>query len=428
MDLVAPNSIYPCLDEFSILVNKPELDTTQYVRLLRVYVAEQRTTKWRQLQYVREHKLPLNNLLNLDCHSFSPAFKFYCFVYVALNASSGAVAVRGPVICKPTVIDVDTDTVNDVPDDEPDIQLLASAGPSLDVRATGQYGLTNAQRQNRHEASDTVGYAAPIDVSCDCSNKHVEVRLSNSSAANIVRVHISRCTGNYDYSLSPVIDHGSEHVNVCVLKLTERSAPTIVELASPLTLMDTSGTSDSSLRLRDGQLAVDPLIHILANGSIRHRLKSRYLRLECQRDLQLALRLSPEHRGEVSASRTSVTTEPPANSSLSLFTLDLLRPIHYTVLAFSGFVVIATLLYALVYLTVRVSRPKVQILELEAEPPTTSESQLAASQHSFSFADADSMEMDYYDYNVTLLPHSKSFSVFRETPDSDDRNDDKISL
>lgn len=138
VEIVCPDSIYPCLDEFKLIVTKPDLSRDNYIRLVRVYKAQHVSHDVKSLTYIREFKLPTNNLLNFDCQFFSADFKFFCFVFVAKNISSGAVSFESEPLCKPTIIlpDDHHNAVEDVTEPQyildNQIHRLEPAGPSVD--------------------------------------------------------------------------------------------------------------------------------------------------------------------------------------------------------------------------------------------------------------------------------------------------------
>lgn len=91
--MISKKSIYPCYNQFLILMTDLEEfeDGRRFIRLVRVYTSVdlfEDGSDLRKLNYVREYKLPYNNVLQLNCSRDFPLFpptniKFYCFQFVA---------------------------------------------------------------------------------------------------------------------------------------------------------------------------------------------------------------------------------------------------------------------------------------------------------------------------------------------------------
>lgn len=91
--MISKKSIYPCYNQFLILITDLDdfEDERRFIRLVRVYTSDNMIedgSDLRKLNYVREYKLPKNNVLQLNCTIDFPLFppstiKYYCFQFVA---------------------------------------------------------------------------------------------------------------------------------------------------------------------------------------------------------------------------------------------------------------------------------------------------------------------------------------------------------
>lgn len=125
IEMISKKSIYPCYNQFLILIT--DLDEFEderiYIRLLRVFTSVdpfEDGSDLRKLNYVREYKLPYNNVLQLNCSRDFPSFppskiKFYCFQFVAKDKVTRMVydKVHRPK-CRPSLILNNERTMNNV--------------------------------------------------------------------------------------------------------------------------------------------------------------------------------------------------------------------------------------------------------------------------------------------------------------------------
>ncbi|KAI1303069.1 hypothetical protein HDE_02408 [Halotydeus destructor] len=424
VNLKSANSIYPCLDFYQVLIEQPSLGVTGLIRLLRIYVTQQPATSVKNLIYIREYKIPPSNLLNIECQLFAALYKYYCFVYVAINESTNAVKVRSVPVCKLTMIDhsgdPSTEGQGSSEDMESTLNHLPLAGPSLDVRGTSlHYGLSKKlYYQNKvQQGSET---SRTIEVNCECTDdKYTTIPLAQINASVAIKLYISRCHGHdsdedqrLDNGLNGRLVSAINPVNVCILNLTKGSSR-LLRLESPFIALDSLA---STLKLRDGPLKVDPLLRVV-NGSIFHQLKSPFIRIEASRDAFLSLRLFEQFndgRGKGGRERTTankmrrtLARGREGEEEEGQLWFNLLSPLHYSALGFGAFTVAAILLYSCACLTSYRKRTiVVQISDIEDE--ITDNSYVAQSSVvPFEFADdVDSLEMDYYDYHATLLANN----------------------
>lgn len=89
--MISKKSIYPCYSQFLILfTDLDEFEERRFIRLVRIFTLDRKEDESnpRKLSYLREYKLPYNNVLQLNCSSDFPLFppstiKYYCFQFVA---------------------------------------------------------------------------------------------------------------------------------------------------------------------------------------------------------------------------------------------------------------------------------------------------------------------------------------------------------
>lgn len=123
--MISKKSIYPCYNQFLILITDLDEfeDERRFIRLLRVYTSDnsfEDGSNLRKLNYVREYKLPYNNVLQLNCSRDFPIFpptkiKFYCFQFVAKDKVTRMVydKVHRPK-CRPSLTLDNERTMNNV--------------------------------------------------------------------------------------------------------------------------------------------------------------------------------------------------------------------------------------------------------------------------------------------------------------------------
>lgn len=377
--------MHPCLDTFNILVETNFL-ALNFSRLIRIYSTSNNQLPLRKFKYIKEYKLPSTNLLKIDCHLLPNAYKYYCFVFVAVNPSNNAIAFRSDPKCRAT--EVDTLTEEEInKENSADKGLIAHlkpAGSSLNTR-----GMAHLEGADGKFATNQI-----IDeINCECNN----LTFMNFTKSTTVILEISACNlpekreklwfGSVELNetetyLDPLSLIMSDRY-VCVLKLPRRHL--IAELINvPTSII-------RSVVVRDGLHSIDPQLTV-SNRSIKHELKSSYLRLETLANVKLVLKFTSSKHNE-------------AKESIHWFYS--LTEVHYTLLALILFTVCSLLSLIFMALTTRKRKPKVQIM-LNEEGPYTSESYLGNSTVSqFSFAeDVNSLEMDYYDYIHPFVPRS----------------------
>ena len=117
--MISKKSIYPCYSQFLILFT--DLDEFEeerrFVRLVRIFTLDRKEDESnpRKLSYLREYKLPYNNVLQLNCSSDFPLFppstiKYYCFQFVAKDKVTRIIydKVHRPK-CRPSLLSENDD-------------------------------------------------------------------------------------------------------------------------------------------------------------------------------------------------------------------------------------------------------------------------------------------------------------------------------
>lgn len=217
-------SVHPCLDTFDILMTTPNITDDKYIRLIRVYTSNHTQRYYAntlKLDYVREFKLPLNNYLKMDCHLFDANFRYYCFVFVALSRTTGAVLINSRPHCRPTTMQlivtsqtpgpygVEDNTINSLNKDNHYLEQLRPAGPSYKyydnpTKATSDNIHRNSRRistsansvgsgtanndfdkyDNYFNEEDIENTGHYINIKCKCSNSY-------DIESNVTKVTIS---------------------------------------------------------------------------------------------------------------------------------------------------------------------------------------------------------------------------------------------
>lgn len=441
-----------------------------FFRLVRIYTsAEPYPEDVYKLSYVREYKLPLNNFLKFDCHFFQPQFRYYCFVFVALARTNGAVAVSSRPFCKPTAeqqlmmdsndgiaggfnsdaVAIDFSFQNNrqgsVDDEQNEIErLLEPAGPSyvyrtakeaVNVRDQISEAALYYKRENdivdANGNSDTADVPDLQTLACKCNEWH-NIRANDTSVI-IITVDILSCRRRFtpndrdngaigaakkinDRRLINMQRRSESRKSVCVLSFVPQTRFSVEVMEVRRKMRPTNHIYSSmsevvgsrSLIVRDGQLSIDPQLDI-RNKSVRHSLKSSFLRFESVANMTITIVVN-----KIAPSSDGVAYRQPFIYSLTV--------IHYT--SISLLLLIAIALIALICIAIfgRPRRTKVRITT-PSEANQTSLSCLDQSTASaFSFADNNSLEMDYYDIQ---LPFARASLDSTKNDDSSDDNVDE---
>lgn len=436
IDMSTPKSIYPCLDSFNLLITTPNISNDNYIRLIRVYTSNYSNRYYvntQKLEYVREFKLPANNLLKFDCQFFAAHFRYYCFVFVALSRNNGAVLINGKPHCRPTTMESIMTSTN--PSFEYDIinashqyEQLRPAGPSYKYNPTKsivsnilgnsrRVSKTNIFDDNYFDSYDYEENAQSINIKCKCSDSH---ELFFNLSTVIVTIDIIKCNNNNDnIGYNGRDDDKDSYVRrkyiekknlrsfsdtnygitstICILDLTERNYKMQVQqlVRRDYPVIYFQSTHFPNLIVREGRLSIDPQLDI-NNKSQTHFLKSQYLRIESFYTTNITLKLM--------LLKSSFMKEKSQSF------MESLTPIHYTSLVLIALIVISLLVFILMSLTARKRRTVVKIVTpSEGEPTHTSYSYMdQTSLSQFSLADNQSLEMDYYDYLLPFVPRPNS--------------------
>ncbi|XP_074604329.1 uncharacterized protein LOC141857702 [Brevipalpus obovatus] len=113
----SPNSIYPCLDTFDIMIKQnQDFPHTNYSQLIRAYTSDKRRNHFfKEYRYISEFRVPQSNLLHIECSYFAPINQYYCFSFVAFNRSTGAIHTWTEPECIPT-LEENTENFQSSPD------------------------------------------------------------------------------------------------------------------------------------------------------------------------------------------------------------------------------------------------------------------------------------------------------------------------
>lgn len=220
-------SVHPCLDTFDILMTTPNITEDKYIRLIRVYTSnhvQRYYANTLKLDYVREYKLPANNYLRLDCHLFDANFRYYCFAFVALSRTTGAVVVNSRPHCRPTtrqmIVTSSTDSplednvINPLRTDIKFADRLRPAGSSYrfssqptkttvsniygksrrisdDSRSANDvHNLINKYEDNYFDSDDIEANAHYINIDCKCSEDFV---IASNASSLVISLAIIVC-------------------------------------------------------------------------------------------------------------------------------------------------------------------------------------------------------------------------------------------
>ena len=412
IDLVSPESIFPCLDSFDLLITTPNLSNTNNTRLIRVYISFELQNYIDKLIYIREYKVPKNNLLKIECQFFSANYNYYCFVYVTISHINGAIIFTGKPYCLPTIKQTNNESIgsNEVTNKEKLMknENLHPAGPSYNFRNEDNlinYGNNEKFIMNSDDYQDNLNdnNSAKLNIKCHCNGLN---KIDSNETTVIVILDILRCNNlkkkrfkdnHHSSNRSHKVNYEILSTTICLLNLTNigyHAKVSIEKAGFPVIYVST--TTLPHLIVRDGRLPIDPQLDI-SKHSLSHSLKTQYLRIESSYSTNIKLKL-------LLLKSTQTQIDQP-NIFLQF------SPIHYTSILLILFIVFGLVILLFIALLTPKRKTVVQITTPTEEVQTAMSYFDHSSLSQFSLGDNDSLEMDYYDYFLLFVPHSQSGNI-----------------
>lgn len=401
--IISAKTIYPCLDSYDILIT----NATIRLDLVRIYTTDDIRASFRHFRYQGEIRVPLNNLIKVDCTYFSTEYRYYCFSVVKFGLNGSIVYWDNRPLCRPTLAD---DTVNNgIQDsladnsmvDNPigNLTTLAPYGPSFQIVNYGdnyyhQSYLSTSLDEDK--ADGNINTDMPVRVYCVC-NQVISLNISNT--VFVVQSDDNETNGcplsssmAEDYLPDEnSIRNDSTQCATCVLRLDMvRSDPVV---ALKLVRIIQCDQRIVSLIIRDGQSSIDPMLDVTEEWS-EYALNSRYLLFQTTGTsiryivkLRLIQDNSDQYRMDKSLVSDGIFDGLVSVSSMHIILFGFLVSLFCSIV----------ILWCVSYVT-KSRASKVQILLTDDGPATSTSYLNNGSVDQFSFNDADSMEMDYYDY------------------------------